>query len=388
MTDPGVAFAAFGSAGDLFPFLAPVATAAGGASSVLGVVPRSLSVYLRKLGWAARGLGDGGELRVFADDEILTTDDDGWSSWRRTWDSYVADTAEVAVAGRDFDTAWGCRGVIATDFGVHGRLAARQAGGEAVTLSIYPQHRAVDDLTVYGPRLNRLVASWAHGDGDRRVLLGGHPERTVLLHDRALLGDGCDHLDPVGFPGSPRFDAAEHEQTVTDWRPGVDGPVVALSMGSFLGRAGGDRWARCIEASLASARGVVVVGGPPDALAPWQSEPRLVAVPWVSLDWLLPQVDAVVHHGGIGTTFAAIRSRCPAVVEPIAFDQSFNARLVDRCGAGLDGRGRSLADALRRLVGSRHARERVAEVASRLVPPEVATSEAARRCRELLDGAA
>lgn len=43
----------------------------------------------------------------------------------------------------------------------------------------------------------------------------------------------------------------------------------------------------------------------------------------------------MIHHGGLGTTFSALRSGAPAVVVPQAFDQAFNARLVESAGAGL-----------------------------------------------------
>lgn len=40
-------------------------------------------------------------------------------------------------------------------------------------------------------------------------------------------------------------------------------------------------------------------------------------------DWLYPQMAAVVHHGGAGTTGAALQAGVPAVVVPFAVDQPF-----------------------------------------------------------------
>lgn len=50
--------------------------------------------------------------------------------------------------------------------------------------------------------------------------------------------------------------------------------------------------------------------------------------------WLFPQMAAVVHHGGAGTTAAALRAGVPAVVVPHFADQFFWARQVARLGAG------------------------------------------------------
>jgi sterol 3beta-glucosyltransferase len=50
--------------------------------------------------------------------------------------------------------------------------------------------------------------------------------------------------------------------------------------------------------------------------------------------WLFPRVAAVVHHGGAGTTGAALRAGRPNVVVPLTADQAFWARRVSRLGAG------------------------------------------------------
>jgi sterol 3beta-glucosyltransferase len=40
-------------------------------------------------------------------------------------------------------------------------------------------------------------------------------------------------------------------------------------------------------------------------------------------DWLFPRVQAVVHHGGAGTTGAALQAGVPAIIVPFAADQPF-----------------------------------------------------------------
>ena len=50
--------------------------------------------------------------------------------------------------------------------------------------------------------------------------------------------------------------------------------------------------------------------------------------------WLFPQVRAVVHHGGCGTTAAGLMAGQPSVICPFFGDQPFWGRQVERLGVG------------------------------------------------------
>jgi sterol 3beta-glucosyltransferase len=50
--------------------------------------------------------------------------------------------------------------------------------------------------------------------------------------------------------------------------------------------------------------------------------------------WLLPQVNAVVHHGGCGTTAAGLRAGKPSIICPFFGDQPFWGRQVERLRVG------------------------------------------------------
>ncbi|CCH58325.1 hypothetical protein TBLA_0A05320 [Henningerozyma blattae CBS 6284] len=52
-------------------------------------------------------------------------------------------------------------------------------------------------------------------------------------------------------------------------------------------------------------------------------------------DWLFPQVDAAVHHGGSGTTGATLRAGLPTIIKPFFGDQYFYAMRVEEIGVGL-----------------------------------------------------
>ena len=54
----------------------------------------------------------------------------------------------------------------------------------------------------------------------------------------------------------------------------------------------------------------------------------------VAHDWLFPQVAAVVHHSGAGTTSATLRAGVPSIHVPLLLDQPFWAHRVKTLGAG------------------------------------------------------
>ena len=85
---------------------------------------------------------------------------------------------------------------------------------------------------------------------------------------------------------------------------------------------------------------------------------------------LLPLCGAVVHHGGIGTTAAALSAGIPQLILPLAWDQPDNAHRVRALGVGesLGPRRRTaphLANALARLM-TPHVQAQCRSVADRL----------------------
>lgn len=52
-------------------------------------------------------------------------------------------------------------------------------------------------------------------------------------------------------------------------------------------------------------------------------------------DWLFPQIDAAVHHGGSGTTGATLRAGLPTIIKPFFGDQFFYANRVEDIGVGV-----------------------------------------------------
>ncbi len=104
------------------------------------------------------------------------------------------------------------------------------------------------------------------------------------------------------------------------------------------------------------------------ALAEAESSDRLFVTESVPHDWLYPRCAGVVHHGGAGTTSAALRAGVPALIVPFAGDQYLWGRRVFALGAGprpiprgkLTAEG--LAGALRAMAGDRAMQQRAAEL--------------------------
>jgi UDP:flavonoid glycosyltransferase YjiC (YdhE family) len=82
----------------------------------------------------------------------------------------------------------------------------------------------------------------------------------------------------------------------------------------------------------AGKRGILATGWMP--VVPQDLPENVLVLDEIPHDWLFPRVSAVVHHGGAGTTAAAMRAGSPAVVVPFYADQPFWATRVAALGLG------------------------------------------------------
>ncbi|SNB68749.1 Glycosyl transferases, related to UDP-glucuronosyltransferase [Thermoflexus hugenholtzii JAD2] len=63
--------------------------------------------------------------------------------------------------------------------------------------------------------------------------------------------------------------------------------------------------------------------------------PDLPLWDWVDYAAVFPELDLVIHHGGMGTTHAALVYGIPQLVVPHAGEQHLQARRVEAAGVGL-----------------------------------------------------
>jgi UDP:flavonoid glycosyltransferase YjiC (YdhE family) len=149
-------------------------------------------------------------------------------------------------------------------------------------------------------------------------------------------------------PPYPDWDPARHAVTgpwplprPADWEPAADlaafladgPPPVYAGFGSILAGRDADGVTHAIIAALeqAGARGVLFRGWGDVGNVPLP--PTVHATDGAYHDWLFPRCAAVVHHGGSGTTTAALRAGVPAVVLPVFGDQKFWAARLHALGA-------------------------------------------------------
>ena len=71
------------------------------------------------------------------------------------------------------------------------------------------------------------------------------------------------------------------------------------------------------------------------AVAHMPTSARVFYAEDVPHSWLFPQMSAVVHHGGAGTTAAGLRAGVPSIITPFLLDQYSWADRVVKSGVGL-----------------------------------------------------
>ncbi len=107
--------------------------------------------------------------------------------------------------------------------------------------------------------------------------------------------------------------------------------------------------------------------------------------------WLLPQASCLVHHGGFGTTGAALRAGIPAVVVPHIIDQFMWGQRVFELGVGPKPTPRSrltagrLAAALEQALEDGAMGAEAAKLGA-LIRAEKGVGEAVRLIEETMDG--
>ncbi len=147
-------------------------------------------------------------------------------------------------------------------------------------------------------------------------------------------------LDQTLFVGGSPTPARDAPPTwLTDIPEQV--PLALVTLGTvFTGDLGFFAWA----AQAAAREGyipIVVIGSNP--ITPQQKSTLIAALPkttrlltFVPFDHVLPRVRLMLHHGGMGTTHAAVIHGIPQIVVPHAADQRGQARRVAQARVGLN----------------------------------------------------
>lgn len=195
------------------------------------------------------------------------------------------------------------------------------------------------------PMIRRAVSEVRrrHGLG-RRLGVFANP-LTVSLRDvhhlaafsPALSPDPGDWPVPVTMTGA-WFALPEPDAML---RPDIEAflmdgpPPIYVGFGSMLWGAKRNTEVVLRALEIWGGRAVVSEGTGGMRLPNWASLPKnLIATTHAEHALLFPRVAAVVHHGGAGTTAAALRAGRPSVILPLLGDQLYWGRRVAALGAG------------------------------------------------------
>jgi UDP:flavonoid glycosyltransferase YjiC (YdhE family) len=225
---------------------------------------------------------------------------------------------------------------------------------------------AVGYLLVARP-LNRLRAGLGLPPVGRVFRWWLSPDLVIALFPPWYAQPQPDWPPQIRLAGFGRYDGARAglpDDVLAFCRAGP--PPVAFTLGTGMAHAA--RFFRTTVAACVAAgvRGILLTKFPD--VVPASLPPTVRHCAFAPFRQLLPLCGAVVHHGGVGTTAAALEAGCPQLVLPLAWDQPDNAARVLRLGVGVtlgprQRGGGHLARALARLTAP-SVRERCLVVAS------------------------
>jgi UDP:flavonoid glycosyltransferase YjiC (YdhE family) len=173
----------------------------------------------------------------------------------------------------------------------------------------------------------------------------------------------------------------------------AEAPIALITLGSvFTGDLGFFAWAAQAAARLRYVP-VVVVGRNP--IAPEKKAELKAALPpnsrllnWVPFEHVLPSTRLMIHHGGMGTTHAAVIHGIPQIAVPHAADQRGNARRIAQAKVGLnltahEVRHGALLEGVKALTADTKVQENARHLAA-----DFAALGGAARAAEALEGVA
>jgi UDP:flavonoid glycosyltransferase YjiC (YdhE family) len=222
-------------------------------------------------------------------------------------------------------------------------------------------------LLLGGP-LNRLRA--ALGLRPVRRVFGWwlSPELVVGLFPDWYATPQLDWPAQIRLAGFGRYDGDRGGDLADDVRSFCQSgpPPVAFTLGTGM-RHGAEFFRHAaVACGLLGCRGLLLTKYPDQI--PTCLPPGVRHCAFAPFRHLLPLCAAVVHHGGIGTTAAALASGTPQVVLPLAWDQPDNAGRLEQLGVGT------------RLGPRQRTARHLARALGRLMTPEVRN-----RCRAVAD---
>ncbi len=215
--------------------------------------------------------------------------------------------------------------------------------------------------------------------------------------DHMLYGYSASVLArPGDWNGSVHVSGYWFLEPAEAWRPSAElqafmdagAPPVCVGFGSMTDQHAAFLTSTVVEALRRNnLRGVLLTGwGALDGESLPETVIKLESAPH---EWLFPRAAAVVHHGGAGTTAAGLRAGAPTVIVPFFADQFFWGSVIHRLGAGVAPMARKrlnvdvMTRALAQALGDRSLKRR-AEAVSRGLAQEEGVKSAVSFVRRVL----
>jgi UDP:flavonoid glycosyltransferase YjiC (YdhE family) len=184
---------------------------------------------------------------------------------------------------------------------------------------------------------------------------------------------------PADWPESCHVTGYWFLDTNAAWQPPGDlqaflqsgPPPVSIGFGS-MGSANAQGMLELVISALlrCGQRGILLTRAGASSLTPLPE--TVFALDAVAHDWLFPQVTAVVHHGGAGTTGAGLRAGLPSLLLPFLSDQYFWGGQIYERGLGPQPIAHNhltvdrLAQAITTMITDQTMRQRAAEAGERI----------------------
>jgi len=144
--------------------------------------------------------------------------------------------------------------------------------------------------------------------------------------------DWPENVSVNGFWFLDQLDGWQPSSELKTFLEAGEAPVY-IGFGSMAGRNPQRLADIAIEAlSRSRLRGILATGW--GGLEASQLPETIFKIDHAPHDWLFPQVSAIVHHGGAGTTSAALRAGKPMTICPFIADQPFWGERIHALGVG------------------------------------------------------
>jgi MGT family glycosyltransferase len=263
--------------------------------------------------------------------------DRGMAAAKTRWEEYIVPHCKVSLKGVDKAVRAHQPDVIAVDqHAVAGALVAHRHGVPwasmaTTTMELTRPYRALPKVEawIHG----HLAAMW------RDAGLPGEPPHDLRFSPHRLIAfTGTALTGPLSWPdnavlvGPALAERPADLDFPRDWLD-LGRRHVLISMGTLAAETSHGFYQRAVEAVRPLGDRVqVILTAPPESVA--DAPDHVLVRTRVPVLELMPQLDAVVSHGGLNTVCESLAHGVPLVVAPIKGDQPINAAQVQAAGAG------------------------------------------------------